>query len=352
MRYHRNHLENPESALFCSDAFFYLNQSRQYAALYGLPTEELDSLAWEYVKQFDLFAKKIDELEWWDLSDASMKMWNYPYSREVVKSDDEIWLQWYTIVAPQDGNDTKSIVEYHKQMPIDERNLFSSILELGNGKSDAELQYALAPEDYEYGSDFEALVDRLQLRDWLNFVSVNIIDNESEYPLLFEVNSRERVRRVNLFLENIVEPWYNKMKLGEYATIYELSTMTDLPLYWSIIDRVHNLVKDQEDIAFFSHLYFRILLDIQAKTKVTLNPIYFEKLLAWYDNYYDDLDATDQLYTKELLRYYSLIVAEMKAQSESYAASEYLNLEDRDLEILKNSLLFQSNVLDRLGLKN
>lgn len=336
---HELHLKNPQSALFCSDAFFYLNQSRQYAALYGLPTNELDSLATAYVNQFELFSNKVDNLNWWDFSSYSMRVMNYPYSSKINEGDESVWKMYSTVVYPTSKEDTKQIMEYHKMLADHEGDLFSEILALGVGRQPEELQLAMAPLSYSVESDYEGLMDKLKLGDWVKFITIDAIENPTDNPLLNKVNNNEKVRRVNLFLEDVVEPWYNDLKLGTYSTIYDLSTNTDLPLYWSVIDRVFDIVNNQVEIDFFVNLYFRILLDIQAKSDALVDPIYFEKIIQWYAEDFNNLSPASKLYAREQLKYYYKLLT----STENTLLWETYSLDEDDIDRLKTSISSQKS---------
>lgn len=297
-------------AMFDSDMFFYLNQARNWAVLYDKPTNSLDSLCREYFEVFDLYITRVDSLEWWDIVEYDIKKGStFTYSTEVFdwrnQWDEANSSLWWSIRAPNSKKDIELIYETKKKIARTEKQLFLDHLKVGNGQADSELRYAIKPQPPSLITAHSSRLNNgIEINDWLKFIQLDIIDNKDGLDLVKNINLEEKERRVNLFLLTIVEPWFNELLETDYEDIGQFTTTTDLPLYWSVIDELFHLVKDESNESYFAHLYLSILMAIQHITDYAVDPGYFNVILDWYHLHFDSLSKHDRLYAQRLLKQY------------------------------------------------
>ena len=303
---------NYGNPMFNSSLLFYLNQARNWAILYDKPTYKIDSLANEYIDVFDSYITRIDTLAWWDIVEYDILSGDYfTYSTEVFdwrNGWDEANLKlWWSMRSPMSEDDIQLIYTTKKKIARTERQVLLDHLNVGVGQDIQELKYAEQPRPQSLiTAHASRLNNGIEINDWLKFIEVDIIDNKDGIPLIEEINTHERERRVNLFLLTIVEPWFNELKESEYVDIGQFTTSSDLPLYWSVIDGLFHLVKDQGNVSYFAHLYMTILMEIQQLTGYVVDPEYFSVILDWYYLNFDSMAEHDRLYAQRILRQYQI----------------------------------------------
>ena len=303
---------NYGNPMFNSSLLFYLNQARNWAILYDKPTYKIDSLANEYIDVFDSYITRIDTLAWWDIVEYDILSGDdFTYSTEVFdwrNGWDEANLKlWWSMRSPMSEDDIQLIYTTKKKIARTERQVLLDHLNVGVGQDIQELKYAEQPRPQSLiTAHASRLNNGIEINDWLKFIEVDIIDNKDGIPLIEEINTHERERRVNLFLLTIVEPWFNELKESEYVDIGQFTTSSDLPLYWSVIDGLFHLVKDQGNVSYFAHLYMTILMEIQQLTGYVVDPEYFSVILDWYYLNFDSMAEHDRLYAQRILRQYQI----------------------------------------------
>ena len=325
------------NTMFNSSMLFYLNQARNWAILYDKPTYKIDSLANEYIDVFDSYITRIDTLDWWDIVQYDILSGDYfTYSTEVFdwrKGWDEAnETLWWSMRSPVSEDDIRLIYSTKKKIAQTERQVLLDHLNVGQGQDIRQLKYARQPQPPNLiTAHASRLNNGIEINDWLKFIEVDIIDNKDGIDLIEDINTQERERRINLFLLAIVEPWFNELKEIEYMDIGQFTTSTDLPLYWSVIDGLFHLVKDQGNVSYFAHLYTTILMEIQQITGFVVDPEYFSVILDWYYSNIDSFSAHDRLYAQRILRQYQIHLNEDGEPYDSYlyensSAEEDLNV--------------------------
>ena len=144
-----------------------------------------------------------------------------------------------------------------------------------------------------------------------------------------------------MFLRDVIIPWYSRFKNDPAVTPEEYATGNAIAVHWDLLESVFQSgVNDP----YFIELYGQILMTIQDKTQLCLDPEYFGNILEWYVQNHADLNS------EERLRAYSTILQMEASLQPSFleeydnATAELLERSEFNLEVIqKVELLFNDD---------
>ena len=273
---------------FPTDDLWYLNQDLQRAVYFESDYyTTLDSIAQEYISLYESFAsKKTSELDSWDLSFSFSRKSSFFYHPD---NADLYWNFYY----PNSYDTQQEQKEAYTKSILLEKELFEKAHSLERGISDDSLRFSstIAPYNIEINHSVNFTL-YLELSNWKRFLEQDLMPDTMRHELIQRYNSLERSRRTSMFLRDVIIPWYSRFNNDPNEAPEEFASRHAIAVHWDLLE---NVFQSGTDDPYFVELYAQILMTIQEKIQLCIDPEYFGQILNWYVENSSDLNSEERL---------------------------------------------------------
>jgi hypothetical protein len=261
-----------------TDAFFYINQLRNWSILYDLESKSI----WNEITQ--AFEKSFSEYYHIDLKYSDQLRLqlqfnpDYLYSTSVIEGDNPAAFQKHQQkILGSIPSSKKYWTFYAEKYPKAELELFSEINRIAC-QSDSLTFLLDAPRNYSLPNstkDYNLLED-IELKQWIDYIETPILDTVSyTSPTFKRIVQEERNLRIQKFFSQSFNRALARVKFNEFQTISDILTNTEIPKIWSELQRIFETSSSQELLA----TYIEFLLTIQTSTGYWVDTEYFSAII-------------------------------------------------------------------------